>query len=256
MAIEQINHVQTGSVTTEDSTAWFMKGWADFKTAPGLSLLYGVLFVGAGYAMIYGLLQSGLESLLLPMASGFMLVGPLLTVFLYEVSKKIQEGEPITIGNVVASAMSKAGQLAPIGFALAFLTMVWMLLSLVIFSVFFGGTPPNMSSFYNDFISQPQAPAFLVVGTITGGVLATIAFALSAVSLPMVMDKGVNGVEAMAFSISVVRDNWQVMFGWAAMLALLTFCGMATFFVGLAITVPICGYATWHAYQHFAAIGN
>ncbi|MCW9046300.1 MAG: DUF2189 domain-containing protein [Alphaproteobacteria bacterium] len=252
MAIEQINHLQSGSVTTEDSTAWLLKGWEDFKSAPGISLLYGGLFVGIGYLMVYGLVQSGLESLLLPMASSFMLVGPLLTVLLYEVSKTLQNEGTVGIGQMFGAVMAKSGQLAVVGFVLAFLTMVWMLLSLVIFSVFFGGTPPDMSSFYNDFISQPQAPIFLVVGTLTGGVLATIAFAVSAISLPMIMDKEVNGVEAIVFSIAVVRKNWRVMFGWAAMLALLTFCGMATFFLGLVITIPLCGYATWHAYKHFA----
>jgi uncharacterized membrane protein len=36
---------------------------------------------------------------------------------------------------------------------------------------------------------------------------------------------------------------------WAAIVAVLTFVGMATFFLGLVIIFPLLGYATWHAYR-------
>jgi len=248
MAVPSLESV----ITIENTTEWVQKGWADFKSAPGVSLLYGGLFVGIGYGMYFVLMAAGLGSMILPAAASFMLIAPLMTVLLYGVSKSLHRQEPVSILEIIKDAASKSEQLAVVGFALAFLTMAWLLLAIVIFSVFFGGTPPALDTFYADFISQPQAPAFLVVGTAVGAVIAVAAFSVSVISLPLIMDKEVNGIEAVIFSMAVARRHWRVMMSWAAVLVLLTACGMATFFIGLAVTVPICGYASWHAYKQFA----
>jgi uncharacterized membrane protein len=36
---------------------------------------------------------------------------------------------------------------------------------------------------------------------------------------------------------------------WAALIVLLISAGFATLFVGLLVTVPVVGHATWHAYE-------
>lgn len=36
---------------------------------------------------------------------------------------------------------------------------------------------------------------------------------------------------------------------WAVLLVVLTAVGMAACYVGLAITLPLAGHATWHAYK-------
>ena len=239
-------------ITMENTTEWVQKGWSDFKRAPGISLLYGGLFVGIGYGIFFFLMASGLGSMILPAAASFMLIAPLATVLLYGVSKRLHQGEPVNISSIIKSTMEKSEQLAVVGFALAFLTMAWLLLALIIFSVFFGGTPPALDNFYSDLIVLPQAPVFLVVGCAVGAVIAVAAFAVSVLSLPLIMDRDINGIEAVIFSVTVARHHWRVMMSWAATLVLLTACGMATFFVGLAVTVPVCGYASWHAYKQFA----
>jgi uncharacterized membrane protein len=43
--------------------------------------------------------------------------------------------------------------------------------------------------------------------------------------------------------------NMRAMAVWAAILVVLTALGMACFFVGLAVTLPIAGHAAWHAYR-------
>jgi uncharacterized membrane protein len=125
----------------------------------------------------------------------------------------------------------------------------WMVLALGIFAVFFGGSPPPVEDFVLHVLTAPQAIPFLVVGTVVGGVLATVAFALSAVSLPMIMDRDVSAMTAMVTSVDTVLENWKVMVGWGATIAFITFTGMLFLFVGLAFTMPLIGYATWHAYK-------
>jgi uncharacterized membrane protein len=54
---------------------------------------------------------------------------------------------------------------------------------------------------------------------------------------------------AVRASVSAVRANWRPMALWAALIVVFTAVGMATFFVGLAIALPLIGHATWHAYK-------
>ena len=56
-------------------------------------------------------------------------------------------------------------------------------------------------------------------------------------------------MEAMGFSIQAVRSNWRIMIGWAATIAVMTFFGMATAFIGLIFVLPLVGHASWHAYR-------
>jgi len=243
-------------VRIEDTTDWVQAGWADFKKAPIISTFSGGAYVLVGYAIVLWLQSVGLSSFLLPVMSGFMIVAPLFAVLFYEIARMQAEGAEIDYGAAVKSSFTNIGQLAIVGFVLMLVMMVWLMLAMVIFSVFFGGTPPGLEGFYESLISQPQTPAFLIVGTAVGGVLAAIAFAVSAISMPMIVSENISAFDAMAFSIAAVTSNPRVMISWAAVLVLLTGCGMATFFIGLAVTLPVAGYASWHAYKSFRPNGN
>lgn len=137
---------------------------------------------------------------------------------------------------------------------LLILYLTWLMLALLIFAVFYNERPPALDSFMVEVLLAPQAPLFLIVGTAVGGILASLAFSISVVALPMMLDRNVSAIYAMAASIETTRKNTKVMVGWAAMIALITLFGMATFFVGLAIALPLVGHASWHAYR--AMIGS
>lgn len=56
--------------------------------------------------------------------------------------------------------------------------------------------------------------------------------------------------EAAPFAAApAVARNWRVMIGWGALIVLFTAAGLVTFYVGLAVTMPLIGYASWHAYR-------
>lgn len=236
-------------VSVDDTARWLVRGWEDLKAAPGVSLTYGALFVVAAYLIVFGLGALGMSSLILPLAAGFMLVGPLAAVGLYEVSRRHAENRPVSLGAALGSFTRRGSQLMVIGLTLMLVLLLWVMIAMYIFAIFYQGAPPNLAAFFSSLMTSPQAPLFLLVGTLAGGVLAATVFAISAVSLPMVIDREVSAVYAMATSVLAVRRNWKVMIGWAAMIVLITVVGMATFFVGLAIALPLVGHATWHAYK-------
>ncbi|MGC2857115.1 DUF2189 domain-containing protein [Novispirillum sp. DQ9] len=236
-------------VSVDDTARWLMRGWDDLRAAPMVSLTYGGIFVVLAYLIVFGLAQMDMTSLILPLMAGFMLIGPLAAVGLYEVSRLHAARQPVSLGKALMSFPRYSGQLLVIGLALMLMLMLWVITAMYIFAIFYNGAPPNMNTFVSDLLVAPQAPLFLLVGTAAGAVLAAIVFAIGAVSLPMVVDRDVSPVHAMATSVVAVRRNWKVMIGWAAMIVLITASGMVLFFVGLAVALPLVGHASWHAYK-------
>ena len=90
---------------------------------------------------------------------------------------------------------------------------------------------------------------FLTLFLVLGAVMATLAFAAGAFAIPMLLDCKVDIIEAMGTSVTAVILNLPTMIVWAAVLVVLTAAGMALFYVGLVVTLPLAGYATWHAYR-------
>lgn len=241
--------VSVRKVTVEESGRWLAAGWRDLRRSPAVSLSWGLLFVAVSYGLFFGLSAAGMGSLILPLAAGFMLVGPLAAVGLYEVSRRHEAGEPVRLMDTVMAWRRNPDQIGLMGVLLLVAMFAWIQVALVLFAIFFQGSPPSLAAFAGDLTSGLHNLPFLTLGTIAGGFLAAAVFAVSAVSLPMLLDRKVTAAEAVAASLLAVRSNWQVMIGWAATIALLTGIGIATFFLGLAITLPLVGHATWHAYR-------
>lgn len=236
-------------VAVEEPTAWLEAGWRDLWRAPAASLAYGLVFAAIGWGLAFGLSAAGLSSLMLPLAGGFVLVAPLAAVGLYEISRRLELGEPAGLGDALAAWRRNGEQIGLMGVALLLTLFAWIVVALVLFAIFFRGAPPSLAAFAAQLVMSADNIPFLIIGTVVGGALAAFAFAISAVSLPMLMDRDVTVVEAMAASLAAVRRNATVMIGWAATLAVLAGLGLATFFVGLIVTLPLAGHASWHAYR-------
>lgn len=236
-------------VTVDQSAAWLAAGWADILRAPGVSFAHGAAVVAAGYVLALGLMWLGLGSLILPLGAGFVLLGPLVAVGLYEVSRRLERGEPVTLADALAAWRRNPSQIAFFGVGLMIAFFAWFELSLLLFALFFQGTPLSFDTFVLDVLTAPAAIPFLVIGTAMGGAIAAAVFALSVVALPMLLDREVSAGTAALTSLEAVRANWQVMVGWAAMIAVITGVGLATFFLGLVVAFPLVAHASWHAYR-------
>ena len=65
----------------------------------------------------------------------------------------------------------------------------------------------------------------------------------------MLFDRPTDTGTAVLISLRAVADNPAAMAVWAALIALLTAIGFATFLFGLAVILPWVGHATRHAYR-------
>jgi len=237
------------SVDVDRSGHWLSAGWRDFLATPTVSLTYGSGFVVVSFLLTYGLIAAGLGSLVLPLAGGFVLLSPILVVGLYDVSRRRERGAEVALRHVFGAARDHMGNIAALGMVLLIVWFVWVEMAIFLFAIFFGQQPPPLDRFLEDVIFTLSGAPFLLVGSLLGAFLAATVFTITAVSVPLLLDRSVDVVTAMATSVLAIRANWQVMAGWAAMIGVISACGLASFFIGLAVALPVLAYATWHAYR-------
>jgi len=86
---------------------------------------------------------------------------------------------------------------------------------------------------------------YLAVSTLFGGLI----FAISAISIPMILDQQTDAISAGLTSLRLVLTQPGVMWLWAALLAVVVALAMVPGFLGLLVVGPVVGHASWHAYK-------
>ncbi len=228
---------------------WLAQGWRDFKQAPVVSLVYGAAFVVISLVLTFGLRATGLDSLILPLCLGFIIIAPILVVGLYDVSRRLERGQEVHFRNVFGALGESIGQLSAMGIALLICYWVWVWSALMLFMGFFNESPPSLDAFFEDIVFTLNGALLLGIGSLVGVVFGAVVFSISAISVPLLYDRPVDVITAISASLLAVRENGRVMFGWAALILLVSIAAIATFFVGLAIAIPLLAYATWHCYR-------
>jgi uncharacterized membrane protein len=231
--------------------SWLAAGWRDMWRVPRVSLAYGVLFALLGLLLAVGLTQVGLLSLILVLAAGFILVGPMLAAGLYETSRRLEKGEPVSLASTLRAGFFGGGQLAYMGLFLMLIYLAWVEIALLLFMLFLGPEPmPPPEAFVPTLLLTPRGLGLLIVGTGVGMALAATVFAVSAVAVPLLMIERIDVVTAALTSIAACRKNPKAMALWAALIAGAMLLGFVTLFFGLVIMFPLIGHATWHAFRN------
>jgi uncharacterized membrane protein len=230
--------------------AWLAAGWRDLRQAPTVSLAYGVLFAVIGWAVTFGLWWAGMIYLILPLSAGFLIMGPILAVGLYEVSRRHEQGRRATFRDAIRAFRANPTQIAFMGVTLLLLFFAWIRIAVMIFFLFFGLEPPNPEAFVGVVFFSPGSLPFLIVGTAVGALLAALALGLSAISIRLLLDREqAHVVTAIAASFSAIFENPATMAFWAVLIVLFAGLGLLTFYLGLIVTLPLIGHASWHAYR-------
>jgi uncharacterized membrane protein len=230
---------------------WLAAGWRDLWTVPAVGLTYGATFAGAAAALAILLWSYEAHALFPAFAGGFMLVAPFLAMGLYDASRRLAAGEPATLGMAATAAFHAKGQAAFFGVSLMIVFLVWLELAFILLMLFLGGRGlPPPSEFLPTLLFTASGLGLLIVGSCIGGLLAALVFAMSAISVPMLLEERLDAVTAMRASVNAVRLNIKPMALWAALIAVMISAGFATLLAGLALAFPLIGHATWHAYRH------
>jgi len=246
-ALPFTNRVNT--ISTDEPWQWLALGWMDLRRARWISIFYGSIFVAIGYAVTVGLYQLELFHLIWPFATGFVLVAPVFAVGVYELSHRMQQGESPTLKCALLAWRAYPSRIFGAGLAMTFFLIMWTRTAALIYVLNFPYEMLTIQALLNQTFFSGQGLVFLCVGTLIGAVFAITAFLLSAVSLPMMVGEHADFLPAVLTSVIAVTRNPKAMTLWAAIIVGITILGMATAMIGLAVTLPLIGHATWHAYQ-------
>lgn len=232
---------------------WLAAGWRDFWTQPASSLAYGVGVFVLSVAFVWTLVGFGRDYILFPALAGFLIVAPFLAVGLYEKSRAIGEGRKVTLGSMLRVRPSAGAQVFFTGLLLCLLMLLWTRAAVIVWALFFGVTAfPGLDHVVDILLGSPYGWAMLVVGTAVGGLFAAFAFAVSVFSVPMMLERRVDTLTAMATSMRLVWNNLPAMIAWGAMVLVLFAVCVATLLIGMIVIFPLLGHATWHAYRAMA----
>lgn len=233
-----------------DLRASLALGWRDFMRAPLYGLFFSAVYVAGGWLIFWAVTTKGQLWWTLPAAAGFPILGPFIACGFYEISRRFEAGEALDWRAVLGVIFrQKDRQIPSIAVVVVVFFLFWNFLAHMIFALFLGlQAMTNITSSFAVFLS-PNGLAMLGVGSLIGAVFATVLFALTVVSLPLLLDKEVDFVTAMIASVSLVLHNPLVMLTWGALIAGLLFLGMSVWFLGLFIALPVLGHATWHLYR-------
>jgi len=229
---------------------WLAKGWRDMIAHPFASLCYGALVFLVSVVIVVGLVKFGLDYILLPAFAGFTVIGPVLAIGLYENSRRRAACEPVGLASMIFVKPKSGGQILFTGVLLCLLTLLWMRAAVIIYALFFGVRPfPGFDHVIVMLFTTPPGWAMLVVGGIVGGLFAAFSFAISAFSIPMLLDERTDALTAMGTSVALVWHNLPVMLIWGSIVVSLFLIALATGLIGLIVIFPILGHGTWHAYR-------
>src|SRR4029453_17968440 len=197
--------------------SWLAAGWRDLITQPLASLGFGPLGFLILVAIVFGLFWFGWDYILFPAFAGFMVVGLILAVGLYEKSRRFARGEPVGLSHMIFVKAKSGGQILFTGVLLCLLMLVWMRAAVIIYALFFGLVPfSGLGQTVPLLCTTPTGWAMLAVGSAVGGLFAAFSFAISAVSIPMLLNERVDALTAMGTSTALVWNNLPVMLTWGA----------------------------------------
>lgn len=225
---------------------WIAAGWHDLRSAPAASLFYGAAFAAMGW-LIYLVFRHAHEYMS-ALAAGFLLLGPFLCTGLYDISRRLAAGEKVSLAPTLTAWRANLGAFSLFSLILTVVMLVWARASLVTFALFFSTGMPSISGFLGQVTSVEHLD-FVLTYFAVGAVFATIVFAISVVSVPLMLARGTDTVVAAITSARALAANPLPLALWAVLIVLMVAAGFATLFFGLLLTVPVVGHATWHAYE-------
>ena len=223
-------------------------GLADFLARPAYGLFFAAIYVAAGLFLFYAATEWGETLWFVPAAAGFPLVAPFTAVGLYEVSRRREAGLPIGWGAVLGALRGRGDeQLIMMGGIVFVAFSFWMIIAHGIFAIFMAESGVGSESLAA--FATPAGLAMLGVGTVVGGLMALAFYAVTVVSLPMLVDREVDFLTAIIASLAAFKANTAMLVLWAAIIAVSLVAAMIPAFLGLLVVLPVFGHATWHLYR-------
>jgi uncharacterized membrane protein len=246
-----LSHLRVRNITAADLKTVLAKGLDDFWEMTTHIVFLCVIYPVVGLILAAYAFGHNVLALLYPLAAGFALIGPLAAIWLYELSRRREQGLPTDWKYAFDVLKSPAiGSIAALGVMLLGIFLVWLITAQGIYEWLYGYRQiDSLPAFIGEALTTSRGWTLILVGNAVGFVFAVVALAVSVISFPLLLDRDVGVVCAVETSVRAVLVNPVTMSVWGLIVAAVLAIGSVPLFVGLAVAMPLLGHSTWHLYR-------
>ena len=247
---EKRKYININRIEYSDISDSLSQGIADFRKDWQYGLAIGGFYALGGLFLFSLIYLFDLPYLFYPLTTGFALVAPFAAAGLYEVSRRREQNKTLSWHDVLSSMRLCCGKdLAWMAVVTVFSLIVWVDFAVFIYLMFFGLHSISIPDLINTIVTTPKGALFFLIGNFFGAIFALTVFSLTAVSFPLLYDRNIDFVTAMTTSVKAVGRNPKVMLSWLFIIGMALIVSFATLLIGLFVSLPILGHATWHLYR-------
>ncbi len=227
-------------------------GARDMRATGFYGIAYGLVFVLMGYAI--AVLYQQVWQLTMGLTAAFFLMGPFICSGIYELSRQKEQGARPDFMATLTCWMRNWKSIAFFAAILTFFIIIWVRVSVVLFALFATHNYPQLNDMLRKIVSMDNIE-FMAVWTAVGFVFASLVFAMSVVSMPMMLDRGADTIESIGASAVALWNNPGAMVVWALTITVLIGASLVFFLPLLALTAPLVGHTTWRVYKALVPAG-
>ena len=227
------------------------KGLDDFWAMPSHLVFFALIYPALGLLLARLAVGYDVLPLVFPLVAGFALLGPVAATGLYALSARREQGHESTWKDAWGVLRSPSfPSIAALGLVLMAIFIVWLYTAQSIYIWNFGyAQPESPETFLRQVLTTPQGHALILQGCFAGFLFAVLVLAISIVSFPIMIDRNVGPIVAVLTSIRATLRNPVMVALWGLIVTAGLIVGSAPALVGLILTMPILGHASWHLYR-------
>ncbi|WP_321277337.1 DUF2189 domain-containing protein [Thiomicrorhabdus indica] len=252
---EKGEHIVSKDVQFSHIGHWLKKGWMDMAHAPLASFFYGSI-MAFSVLLVFNSFQEQ-PIMMFKVATFFVMLSPFLATGLYAVSIQLHKGDKPHLLKSMVSWRHNLTEFALFALALGIIIAIWSrvvpLIAAIVNSNSLLIVDPNAGIM--SFLTSDVGLTFMTYFMISGAAVSAVVFALSVVTIPLLLrDRNIGVIQAMILSFKVVMHNKAVMAVWALIIGALISIGIVTFGIAMLVIMPLLGYASWHAFNDLIEI--
>jgi len=245
-------------IQISDLRAALTEGWRDFDEKRGDILVVGFLYPVIGLVVAAMAMDDRFVPLAFPLCAGLSLLGPAVAVGFYELARRREQGEESSWNHFLDGFRRNGLSIALATMVLAGIFGLWLAAAWLLYTSAFGQgymlwsfselNAVTLPDFLSHLFTTREGWSLILIGNLIGAGFAVIVLALSVVTFPLLVDRHVDMLTAFGVSLRAFAANWKCLLGWGVIVGALLTLGAIPAFIGLAVALPVLGYATWHLY--------
>ncbi|MGF1621716.1 MAG: DUF2189 domain-containing protein [Rhodomicrobiaceae bacterium] len=237
-------------ISTADIKDALARGWDDFTAMPTFAIFLVVIYPVIGLVLFSLASGHDMLPLVFPLMAGFALIGPLAAVGLYELSRRRELGQETSMSALSFLRTPALGGIIVLGIVLFAIFIAWLIAAQTIYTMIFGTQQPSsLFELIRQVLTTSEGWTLIIVGCGVGFLFALLAFSVSVISFPMVLDRHVGATTAIVTSVQAVLANPLTMAIWGLIVSGSLLIGSLPLLVGLIVVLPVLGHSTWHLYR-------